>query len=135
MQKTKQTTSTRLLVITITTAAIIAAVTTTTMSAATPAFAKINCDDVTNPTVCSGGGGCARNIDLGACTGSQRPNDSPGGGGGHFAVDPLTNSLTDSGGSGRNTDSLVGGGGFHVRCEPSPDCTLVGSGNNGVHVK
>jgi hypothetical protein len=51
--------STKLLVIVITTAAIIAMAATTGLSAATPAFAKKNCNE--EFTVCTGGSGCGRN--------------------------------------------------------------------------
>jgi hypothetical protein len=46
-------TSTKLLIM-ITTAAIIAMATTTSLSAATPAFARLNCN--ADVTICSGGG-------------------------------------------------------------------------------
>jgi hypothetical protein len=53
MQKTKQT-STNFLVIAITAGAIIAAA-TTSLSAATPAFAKLNCTVTSSGSVCTGG--------------------------------------------------------------------------------
>ena len=69
MKKTQQT-NTKLLVIAITTAVFIAAVTTTSLSAATPAFAKINCNE--DNSICSGG-------ESNKAVGS----DAPGGAGGH----------------------------------------------------
>jgi hypothetical protein len=47
---------TKLLVIAITTAAIVAAATITSIGAASPAFAKRNCNE--DNTICSGGSGC-----------------------------------------------------------------------------
>jgi hypothetical protein len=110
----------------ITTAAIIAAVTTTSLSAATPAFAKRNCD-VTN-TVCSGGSGCGRTATT--CT---SPQDVPGGGGGRETGGLEGSSL--SGGSGFNADTAVGGFGLHFTCDASGCSDPVGSDFRGVHPK
>jgi lactam utilization protein B len=51
-----QKTSTKLLVIVITAAAIVTMATTTSLSAATPAFARRNCNE--DNTICSGDSGC-----------------------------------------------------------------------------
>jgi hypothetical protein len=120
VQKTKQTTSTKLLVIAIT-AAVIAAATTTSLGAATPAFAKRNCDEA--GTICTGGSGCGRTADI--CT---SPSDIPGGGGGRETGGTECCSL--SGGSGFNADTQVGGFGLHIF-----DSTTVGSDFRGVHPK
>jgi hypothetical protein len=129
MQKTKQTTSTKLLVIAITTAAIIAAVTTTSLSAATPAFAKRNCNE--DSTICSGGSGC----DVAGCQADTRPSDVPGGGGGRAVLSESKQVITNNGGFGQNVGSSVGGTGFRLACDGS-DCTLVGTPvGRGLHPK
>jgi hypothetical protein len=80
MQKTKQTGS-KLLVIAITTAAIIAAVTTTvSISAATPAFATLNCRETATGAACNGGGNIQS---FGGCASATTCH---GGGGGHTTV-------------------------------------------------
>jgi hypothetical protein len=121
MQKTK------FLVIAITTAAIIAAVTTTiSFSAASPAFAKINCDET--ETLCSGGSSLrARGIDI------------PGGGGGHSTTDFAAGELIMSGGAGGNGGNggvEVGGGGGHITCDLSAGCAIsTFVGGSGTHFK
>jgi hypothetical protein len=113
-------TSTKLLVI-----AIIAAVTTITMSAASPAFAAVNCTD--NPdgtTTCSGGASFS---------------DRHGGFGGRHIFDELIGrEAFTSGGFGSNIDDsnigdFVGGAGQHKTCSPSscPDAV----GGLGQHLK
>ena len=76
-------TSTKLLAISITTAAIIAAVTTTSLSAATPAFAKLNCNE--DNSICSGGAG-------------SKPSGfgSPGGGGGRTRCEEFSSRVVAS---------------------------------------
>jgi hypothetical protein len=119
MQKTQQR-STKLLIIAITTAAIIAAVTTISISAASPAFAKFQCNE--DITLCTGGSGC------GPVTVCTNPSAVPGGGGGR-----LESGVGASGGSGGNSDTVVGGLGFH--CTPGITGSCVGSGPNGLHPK
>jgi hypothetical protein len=114
MQKTK------LLVIAITTAAIIAAVTTTSLSAATPAFAKRNCNE--DGTICSGGSGCG----VTGCTGGTSSSDIPGGGGGHGTTGAPEQ--TFSGGGGQNDGTFVGGTGRHTTCDAFGCQTVGGSG-------
>jgi hypothetical protein len=111
---------TKLLVIVITTAAIITAATTTSLSAATPAFAKVNC----GTTVCSGGSGCG----FAECT---NPTDLPGGGGRHTTLESTGTSF--SGGVGGQVGTLVGGGGFHRTCD-ALGCS-VPVGGEGQHEK
>jgi|ERR687897_3902147 hypothetical protein len=108
MQKNKQM-STKFLVMAITTAAIIAAATTTSLSAATPVFAKVNCNDET--FTCTGGSSWK----------DSSSNPIPGGFGGRSAPG------TESGGQGQNGGNgfFVGGAGGHLRCDLS-DCTEVG---------
>ena len=118
-------TSTKLLVIVITTAAIIAAATTTSLSAATPAFAKLNCNE--DNTICSGGSGCGR----AGCTGGTSPTDVPGGGGGRSVLSESGQVITNNGGFGQNVGSSVGGSGFRLACDPV--CTSVGG--SGLHPK
>jgi hypothetical protein len=113
MQKTE------FLVIALTTAAIIAAVTTVSISAATPAFAKLNCNE--NFSICTGGAG-------GIASGSS----SPGGFGGRVS----NVESTSSGGAGGQFEgtggTLVGGGGSHSDCGTFP-CQFGGGG--GQHLK
>jgi hypothetical protein len=71
-----QKTSTKFLAVAVTTAAIVTMATTTSLSAATPAFAKRNCNETL--TLCSGGSGCG----TAGCQGGTSPSDLPGGGGG-----------------------------------------------------
>jgi hypothetical protein len=111
---------TKLLVIVITTAAIITAATTTSLSAATPAFAKVQCNE--GFTICTGGSGCGIVL---TCT---DPSAVPGGGGGR-----QESGVAASGGSGGNSDTVVGGLGFH--CTPGITGSCVGSGPNGLHPK
>jgi hypothetical protein len=116
---------TKLLVITITTAAIIAAV-TTTVSAATPAFAKVNCNE--DNSVCTGG------QSLKKCDGCI---DAPGGAGGRN-VQEESGAGTNSGGFGGQIpqpggDTLVGGGGGHVICDAVSCSDPVGG--SGFHEK
>jgi hypothetical protein len=106
-------TSTKLSVIVITTAAIIAAATTTSLSAAIPAFAKINCNE--DETICSGGSSLkAQGIDI------------PGGGGGHS--DRSAGQASVSGGFGQNGGGSVGGTGVHQLCDPGCNPPAGGSG-------
>jgi hypothetical protein len=124
MQKTKQT-NTKPLVITITTAAIIAAVTTTSLSAATQAFAKINCKERGTFTVCSGGESIKN------CATCEGRTD-PGGGGRRTVIDEGGFAVSHSGGGGANLELgsgqiLVGGGGGHFTTE-GPD--VAGSGQH-----
>jgi hypothetical protein len=109
--------STKLLAISITTAAIIAAVTTTSLSAASPAFAKFDCNETETGVVCSGG--------------SSGP-DRPGGFGGRIALDEDSGTITRSGGSGENTGAFVGGGAGHSICDLT-GCTE--RGGSGQHEK
>ena len=107
---------TKLLVIVITTAAIITAATTTTsLSAATPAFAKVNCKERGTFTVCSGGESIKN------CTTCEGRTD-PGGGGGRTVTDQSGVAVGFSGGGGHNLElgsgqTLVGGGGGHFASE------------------
>jgi hypothetical protein len=124
MQKTKQTGS-KLLVIAITTAAIIAAVTTTSLSAATQAFAKINCKERGTFTVCSGGESIKNCATCGGRT-------DPGGGGGRTVTDESGVAVGFSGGGGHHLELgagqiLVGGGGGHF-AEDRP--SVGGSGEH-----
>jgi hypothetical protein len=112
-----QKTSTKLLVIVmmVTTAAIIVAVTTTSLSAATPAFAKINCKERGTFTICSGGESIKN------CTTCEGRTD-PGGGGGRTVTDESGFAVGFSGGGGHNFELgsgqiLVGGGGGHFAPE------------------
>jgi hypothetical protein len=124
MKKTKQT-SAKLLVIIITTAAIIAAVTTTSLSAATPAFAKINCDPTTS--TCSGGGN-AQTLES-TCSTLLLCH---GGLGGRTTLDPATNEVIHSGGGGLKTGTVAGGAGDHSACDVnSPDICSVNVGGSG----
>ena len=110
--------STKLLVMVITTAAIIAAVTTISISAARPAFAKLNCSD--DGLRCSGGG----------------PSPANGGGGGIDIFGSVGGSAVfRSGGFGVGTDAGVGGGGEHHTCDTSGVCQASGNGVTGFHVK
>ena len=120
MQKTK------LLVIAITTVAIITAA-TTSLSAASPVFAKLNCDSENN--LCTGG-----ESDKSAGFGT------PGGAGGRVETFPEGGVSTQTGGHGGqspipNTDETgVGGAGGRVTCVSPGDCDF-GSGGSGLHVK
>jgi hypothetical protein len=127
-------TTTKLLVIVITTAAILAMATTTSLSAATPAFAKMNCTD--NPdgtTVCNGGSSLKSR---GIC---ETFPTCRGGSGQHQVLGEQT---TISGGGGGNNDFntggiRVGGSGGHVTCDnvtPCNDPTNI-SGGSGLHFK
>jgi hypothetical protein len=101
---------TRLSVIEITTAVIIVVVTTVSLSAATPAFAKVN------------------------CTGGASFSDRHGGFGGRHIFDELVGGEAfTSGGFGSNTGDFVGGAGQHKTCNPSscPDAV----GGLGQHIK
>jgi hypothetical protein len=108
-------TSTKLLVIVISTAAIIVMATTTSLSAATQAFAKINCKESGTFTVCSGGESIKN------CTTCEGRTD-PGGGGGRTVTDEGGFVVGRSGGGGHNLELgsgqiLVGGGGGHFAPE------------------
>jgi hypothetical protein len=125
MEKTRP----KLLMIVITTAVIIAMATTTSLSAATPAFAKINCN--ADRTVCTGGSGCG----TAGCQGGTSPGDVPGGGGGRAVLSESGQVITNNGGFGLNVGSSVGGIGFRLGCDAS-DCTLVGTPDGrGLHPK
>jgi hypothetical protein len=124
MQKT---TSTKLLVV-ITATAIIAAATTTSLSAASPAFAKRNCNE--DNTICSGGSGCG----TAGCQGGTSPSDVAGGGGGRAVLSESGQVITNNGGFGQNVGTSVGGIGFRLTCDPA--CTLVGTPEGrGLHPK
>ena len=120
---------TKLLVIVITTAAIVAAAKTTSLSAATPAFAKRNCN--TDQTVCTGGSGCG----TAGCQGGTSPSDVPGGGGGRAILSESKEVITNNGGFGQNDGDSVGGKGFRLECDPI--CTKeVGTPyDRGLHPK
>jgi hypothetical protein len=112
MQKTK------LLVIVITTAAIIAAATTTSLSAATPAFARVNCTFTGTLETCRGG----------TTFGTAR-----GGFGGQFTFDFGSQEITsDSGGFGGKGGGLVGGGGGYG-CDSSSCPVPLAVGGSGLH--
>jgi hypothetical protein len=122
MQKNKQT-STKLLVIVITTSAIIAMATTTSLSAATPVFAKENCNE--DGSICSGGSSFKVGSGL----------DLPGGHGGRLIRDESGSPQFNAGGFGQGLETisgLVGGGGGHGTCDAS-GCTSVGG--FGLHTK
>ena len=121
MQKTKFS------LIVITTTAIIAAATTTSLSAATPAFAKRNCNE--DNTICTGGSGCG----TAGCQGGTSPSDVPGGGGGRAILSESKNVITNNGGFGQNLGTSVGGGGFRLACDPI--CPPDPVGGSGLHVK
>jgi hypothetical protein len=115
-------TSTNLLVITITTAAIVTMATTTSLSAATPAFAKLNCTPIpTGGQTCSGG---LSNEAIGI--------DGTGGFGRHTIQDFTAQVNINSGGSGLNDGTTVGGGGGREACVIG-GCTNVGG--LGQHLK
>jgi hypothetical protein len=104
---------TKLLVIAITDAAIIAAATTSSLSAATPAFAKRNCNE--DLTICTGGSGCG----TAGCQGGISPSDIPGGGGGRAILSESDKQvITNNGGFGQNDGDSVGGKGFRLECDP-----------------
>jgi hypothetical protein len=115
MQKTE------FLVIALTTAAIIAAVTTVSISAATPAFAKLNCTDTPTSTTCSGGSSLKASLGI------------PGGMGLHTRIDVTTSEQSTSGGAGLNTGTVVGGAGDHRTCDLSGCPPFVGGA--GAHDK
>jgi hypothetical protein len=126
-------TSTKLLIM-ITTAALIAAATTTTISAATPAFAKVNCKPANTPgtQICAGGSGC----DFTGCLGGTSPSDSPGGGGSRQVIEGEgvdRTTVTFSGGHGGNFELpfgiQVGGIGGHF------DDSGKDVGGSGQHLK
>jgi hypothetical protein len=118
-------TNTKLLAIAITTAAIIAAV--TTVSAASPAFAKRNCNE--DNSLCSGDSGCGAT----GCTGGTSPTDVPGGGGGRALLSESNQVITNNGGFGQNVGSSVGGFGFRLACDPI--CQTSGNDVIGLHAK
>jgi hypothetical protein len=116
-------TSTKLLVIVIATAAIIAMATTTSISAATPAFAKINerCD----ASSCTFVGGTSN---------KKEDIDTPGGHGGRAVLSESGQVITNNGGFGQNLGTSVGGSGFRLACDPI--CTQVGTPEGrGLHPK
>jgi hypothetical protein len=127
MQKIKQSGS-KLLVIAITTAAVIAAATTTvSISAATPAFAKLNCSETATGVACSGGG----SIPSFGC-GSSTP--CHGGTGGRTTISG--DEITNSGGGGLQLDAVVGGVGDHSVCDVnSPNNCSVDVGGNARHIQ
>jgi hypothetical protein len=98
--------------------AIIAAVTTVSISAATPAFAKLNCTDTPTSTTCSGGSSLKASLGI------------PGGQGLHTTIDVTTSEQSTSGGSAVNTGTVVGGAGAHF--DSSKDLAV---GGFGVHDK
>jgi hypothetical protein len=109
--------STKLLALVIITAAIITAATTISLSAASPAFAKIDahCKETGTFTVCSGGESIKN------CTTCEGRSD-PGGGGGRIVTDETDLAVGFSGGGGHKLElesgqTLVGGGGGHFAPE------------------
>jgi hypothetical protein len=104
---------TKLLVIVITGAIIAAA----SLSAATPAFAKVNCNE--DQSICSGG---QSNFQLGV--------NIPGGGGSRTINIPGFSSF--SGGAGEG-GTLVGGLGVHFTCDDTTCTPPVGG--SGLHPK
>jgi hypothetical protein len=119
-----QKTSTELLTVVITITAIITMATTTSLSAASPAFAKKNCNE--DNTICSGGSGC----DPAGCQGGTSPSDLPGGGGGRTiqSEPPDQNVITNNGGRGLNDGDSVGGFGFRLECDAECNKQVGGSG-------
>jgi hypothetical protein len=125
---------TKLLVIVITTAAIIAAATTTSLSAATPAFARVNCN--ADFSVCTGG------ADAQTQQTCEFQTICRGGSGGRTTLEPVPGGeQTFSGGGGGQAgpfaggEVLVGGGGGHSVCDfGTPTCSLD-VGGSGQHVK
>jgi hypothetical protein len=100
------------------------------MSAANPAFAKVNCNETV--TVCSGGvkaGGLNSAFECGALTICN-------GGNGHRTT-LLGGELTNSGGGGQFDDgtTLVGGGGGHSVCGVAPPTCSADVGGSGQHDK
>ena len=76
------------------------------------------------------------------CSGGESFKDQgiaqSGGFGGHREYDASTNTFSDSGGSGRNSDQQNGGIGGRVSCEPNVTCNSdshVGSTGQGLHNK
>jgi hypothetical protein len=131
MQETKQTGS-KLLVIAITTAAIIAAVITTiSISAAIPAFAKLNCSETATGAVCNGGG----SVQSFGC-GSTNPCHGGGGGRTTISGDEITNSGGGGIQFGGEGPSVVGGIGDHSVCDVnSPNTCSVDVGGHGRHLQ
>jgi hypothetical protein len=127
-------TSTKLLIM-ITTAAIIAASTTTTISAATPAFAKVNCKPAITPgaEICAGG----TSIKKECLSSSSECQIFPGGGGSRQVIEGEgedRTTVTFSGGGGHNIELgfglEVGGGGGHFDDSGRPSV-----GGSGQHIK
>jgi hypothetical protein len=117
-------TSTKLLIM-ITTAAIAAMATTTTISAATPAFAKVNCTDNPDGTTTCRGGDSFKTGGL----------DIPGGHGGRFTTDLDSALRIETGGVGQNTGDTVGGQGRQIACDLfNPICPKI-VGGSGLHDK
>jgi hypothetical protein len=121
----------------ITTAAIIAAATTTTISAATPAFAKVdNCKPAITPgtEICAGGSGCG----FTGCSAGTSPSDLPGGGGSRQVFEGEGEDRTSvafSGGRGGNIelpfgDEVGGTGGQSFEDSARPPV-----GGSGQHLK
>jgi hypothetical protein len=128
--------STKLLALVITTAAIITAATTTSLSAATPAFAKVNCKPANTPgtEICAGGSGCG----FTGCSAGTSPSDSPGGGGSRQVIEGEgqdRTAVTFSGGGGGNIELPfgveVGGGGSHNEVGGSGQHLKGPGGNSG----
>ena len=106
-------TYTQLLVMIVTTTAIIAAATTASLSSATPAFAKVNCNET--ETVCSGGSSIEN------AGGDPRFN----GGFGGRTVEAGTEVVSGGGGFNFKEGGAVGGHGSRTICDGA-DCTHVG---------
>jgi hypothetical protein len=108
MQKTKQT-GPKLLVIVITTAAIIAVTTTISISAAIPAFAKVNCKGSSSSILACSGGASAK----------KAGTDVPGGFGEGIVSDQGF-LVSSSGGLGQHSGEggIDGGFGRHSDCDP-----------------
>ena len=115
MQKTK------LLVIAITTAAIITVATTTSLSAATPAFARVNCNE--DNSTCSGGESLKKGGD-----------DTPSVHGIHGVTESEQFTISGGGGSNSLFPGFVGGGGGRTTCSfITSTCTDLGG--QGFHEK
>jgi hypothetical protein len=128
-------TSTKLLIM-ITTAAIITMATTTSLSAAIPAFAKVNCKPANTPgtQICAGGSGCG----FTGCSAGSSPSNSPGGGGSRQVIEGEgedRTAVTFSGGGGGNIElpfgTEVGGRGGHF----DEDSGRPPVGGSGQHLK